>query len=77
MISAIIENLEYRLSVLYDEFARISERCRSNLVMGKAAEKKHLMQLSQIRIEIQIIKQEISNQSQSGVSKYDTTRIRR
>lgn len=62
MISPIIENLEFRLSVLSDELSRLSNQCRSNIQLSNGIDKKHLFRISQLKQEIEIIKQEINNQ---------------
>jgi uncharacterized small protein (DUF1192 family) len=75
MKSVIIENLEFRLSVLNEELARLNNQCRSNMLFGKAFDNKLLFRISQIKHEIYIIKNEIHSQKTSGVRKDDPKRI--
>lgn len=74
MKSPIIENLEYRLSVLEDERKLLTNRFKKSLPFGAALNKKQIYRLSQISQEIKIIKQALHSQKTIRVTLNDTQR---
>lgn len=64
MKSPIVENLEYRLSVLEDERKLLTNRFNTSMHFGAALDKKKIFRLSQISQEIKIIKHAIRSQNQ-------------
>lgn len=58
----VIENLQFRLSVLQDKKMALNRRARSTLVMGKLFSNRELFRLGQIDREIQLIKYELIKQ---------------